>query len=131
MLQINNHFRNAINKARRIQPAVQRDGIRYHVARSDGRAATIKFTAQNGTLWASCDCPAGSPDGRNLPLPCYHVAAVLIASHATRTDHRHQCPACNSKSILACNCATPGEPDYDCDCIQALADSHPDHHYWQ
>jgi uncharacterized Zn finger protein len=42
-------------------------GVCYHV----------RFTRQNGQLFASCDCPAGLRHGRH-PLVCKHLAAVVI-----------------------------------------------------
>ena len=42
-------------------------GVQYHV----------RFTRQNGSLFASCDCPAGIRHGHS-PLVCKHLAAVVI-----------------------------------------------------
>lgn len=42
-------------------------GVSYHV----------RFHRQNGSLFASCDCPAGIRHGRQ-PLVCKHMAAVVI-----------------------------------------------------
>lgn len=126
-------FARAAKKAAFVQPAVTHSGAQYFVSRADGRTATVKFTARDGSLWASCNCPAGSPDGRHIPLPCYHVAAaVLIAqfAHQPRTEHVHKCARCSTPSIYSCNCPTPNEPDLDCDCLDFAADGHRDSDFW-
>jgi hypothetical protein len=52
-------------------------GVRYHV----------RFTRQDGNLFASCDCPAGLRHGRQ-PLVCKHLAAVVIFLRAIREMKR-------------------------------------------
>ena len=52
-------------------------GVRYHVC----------FTRQDGSLFASCDCPAGLRHGRQ-PLVCKHLAAVVIFLRAIREMKR-------------------------------------------
>jgi uncharacterized Zn finger protein len=42
-------------------------GTRYHV----------RFTRRDDSLFASCDCPAGTRHNR-APLVCKHVAAVVM-----------------------------------------------------
>jgi hypothetical protein len=44
-----------------------RKGTRYHV----------RFTRQDGSLFAGCDCPAGLRHGK-APLTCKHMAATII-----------------------------------------------------
>lgn len=135
MIEINQTtFRRAIRKAAAVKPAVTHTGIRYLVSRPDGNLATVKFTARNGNLWASCDCPAGAPAGRYNPLPCYHVGAILILSaqaQALRANHKHHCPYCDQASIFTCNCSDPDQSNYDCDCLDELAGTHRDSDYWQ
>ena len=48
-------------------------GVRYHV----------RFTRQDGQLFASCDCPAGLRHNQQ-PLVCKHLAAVVIFLRAIR-----------------------------------------------
>lgn len=126
------HFSRAISKARTVRPAVTHNGALYLVSRADGGEAVVRFTATRGGLWASCSCPAGAPAGRNLPLPCYHVAAAfLLASEKNSPEHKHKCPICREPTWHSCNCPTPSTPNYDCDCVGSLADGHRDSDYWQ
>lgn len=131
MLALNQRtFARAFNKAAAVKPAVNHIGTRYLVSRSDGSTATVKFTATPSGLWACCDCLAGSPAGRHLPLPCYHVAAAVLLTRQPRAEHKHKCTACGGLTMWSCNCLTPDTPDYDCDCTDALADTHRDSDYW-
>lgn len=125
-------FARAARKAAAVQPSVTHSGAQYLVSRADGGIATVTFTATRGGLWASCTCPAGSPIGKHTPLPCYHVAAAVIVAQQARqrTEHKHRCLMCGSPSIYSCNCSTPNEPNYDCDCVDFTAGTHRDSDYW-
>lgn len=132
MIALNpNLFARAAKKAAIVQPTVRHSGSRYFVRRADGRTATVKFTARNGQLWASCDCPAGNPQNRATPLPCYHVAAALMSANARR-QHSHCCPRCTS--LYPCACTNPEIDDLICDNCDAVTGDpfadHPDHHFW-
>jgi uncharacterized Zn finger protein len=52
-------------------------GVRYHV----------RFTRRDGSLFASCTCPAGLRHGRQ-PLVCKHLAAAIIYLRAIRDMRR-------------------------------------------
>lgn len=81
MIQLNPKlFSRAAQKAATVRPAIQKRGARYFVARADGGLAVVRFVPMHGALWCECSCPAGSPEARRVPLPCYHVAAVLLAT---------------------------------------------------
>ncbi len=83
MLQLNKQiFQRAAQKAVRVQPLIEKHGAQYHVMRSDGGSAIVRFVARNNTIWCECSCPAGSPLSRQLPIPCYHVAAALLTNRA-------------------------------------------------
>ncbi len=74
------YFVKAFRKAREVQPTVRRASEQeYDVRRSDGRFTRVVLMLHAGGLWAACGCYAGSPQGRNAPLPCYHVAAALLS----------------------------------------------------
>ena len=55
----------------------KRKGTQYHV----------RITRQNGSVFASCTCPAGIRHGR-APLACKHVAATIIYLRAIREMRR-------------------------------------------
>lgn len=126
-------FARAAQKATTVNPQVTHNGAQYTVRRSNGQPARVKFTVRNGQIWASCNCPAGSPASQATPLPCYHIAAAVLLARrpAPPAEHRHQCFVCNTKSVFSCICDTPDEPDYDCDCVDMLAGEHRDSDYWQ
>lgn len=54
-------------------------GHRYHV----------RFTHLGGSLFASCDCPAGLRHGQR-PLICKHLAAVVIFLRGIQQMRRGQ-----------------------------------------
>jgi hypothetical protein len=55
--------------------------------KSKGVCYHVRFTRQEGNLFASCDCPAGLRHGRQ-PLVCKHLAAVVIFLRAIREMKR-------------------------------------------
>lgn len=86
MIKLNaDTFRNAIQKAQKIQPVCKcvddaGTGWVFRVARSSGSFAIVDLWVQGGVLWSSCDCFAGVGHGREgAPLPCYHVAAAALS----------------------------------------------------
>lgn len=133
MIELNPRlFTRAAQKAANVQPAVEKHGARYFVSRADGGRAVVRFVPRAGALWCECDCPAGTPQSRQQPVPCYHVAAVLLFENAAKpTTHKHGCPVCHELWTCAGGCISV--PDRVCDWCANNADGQPDygdHRYW-
>lgn len=141
MIKIQAHtFRRAAEKARSINPRCIKDGAHYFVARSErGGFARVIFTLRPDGLWARCDCPAGRGKGRpgNVPDPCYHVAAAIIAEQthklmqsapahtAPAPDvHSHWCPRCGH--LYDCGCPDWAIDDLICNACEEVELEHLD-----
>jgi hypothetical protein len=84
MIKLNSKtFRNAYLKAATVRPTVKQISEQeYDVRRADGAYTRVVFVLSGDSLWAQCGCPAGSPTAWNkAPLPCYHIAAALLADN--------------------------------------------------
>src|SRR5262249_22366626 len=86
MIKLNaDTFRNAIQKAQKIQPVCKcvddaGTGWVFRVARSSGSFAIVDLWVQGGGPWSSCDCCARVGRGRaGAALPCYRVAAAALS----------------------------------------------------
>lgn len=55
--------------------------------KAKGHSYYVRFTCLDGSLFASCDCPAGLRHGRQ-PLVFKHLAAVVIFLRAIRGMRR-------------------------------------------
>jgi uncharacterized Zn finger protein len=81
MIQIQNpnQFTKAAERLQRERMGVRRSEAHLYAVTNIRKGVTynVRFTRQNGSLFASCDCPAGIRHGRH-PLVCKHLAAVVI-----------------------------------------------------
>lgn len=78
-IQSSNQFSRAAARLQNERMGVRRaEAHMYEVTnKSKGVTYHVRFTRQNGSLFASCDCPAGIRHGRT-PLVCKHLAATII-----------------------------------------------------
>jgi uncharacterized Zn finger protein len=81
MIQIQNpnQFTKAAERLQRELMGVRRSEAHLGEVTNKAKGVTynVRFTRQDGNLFASCDCPAGLRHGRH-PLVCKHLAAVVI-----------------------------------------------------
>lgn len=78
-IQSSRQFTKAAERLRHERMGVRRaEPHMYEVTnKSKGITYHVRFTRQNGSLFASCDCPAGIRHGRT-PLVCKHLVATII-----------------------------------------------------
>ena len=81
MIQIQNpnQFTKAAERLQRERMGVRRSEAHLYAVTNKAKGVTynVRFTRQDGSLFASCDCAAGLRHGRT-PLMCKHVAAAVI-----------------------------------------------------
>jgi uncharacterized Zn finger protein len=81
MIQIRHaeQFTKAAERLQRERMGVRRSEAHLYAVTNKAKGVTynVRFTRQDGHLFASCDCPAGLRHGRQ-PLVCKHLAAVVI-----------------------------------------------------
>jgi uncharacterized Zn finger protein len=81
VIQIQNpdQFTKAAERLQRERMGVRRSEAHLYAVTNKAKGVTynVRFTRQDDSLFASCDCPAGIRHGRH-PLVCKHLAAVVI-----------------------------------------------------
>jgi uncharacterized Zn finger protein len=95
MIQIQNpnQFTKAAERLTKERMGVRRaEAHMYEVTnKSKGTRYHVRFDRRDGSLFASCDCPAGLRHGR-APLMCKHVAAAVMVLRGIQ-DARRQADA--------------------------------------